>query len=90
MERLEKQFHEKSTLELAELLPDTRVLRSRFFLENAPPLSPEMIGTSTRVGISRSRELPWRKFIRNNPHISQGKVTQMLKNESCILESLKK
>jgi DNA-3-methyladenine glycosylase len=49
-----------------------------------------MIGTSTRVGISRSRELPWRKFIRNNPHISQGKVTQMLKNESCILESLKK
>ncbi len=61
-----------------------------FFLENAPPLPPEMIGTSTRVGISRSRELPWRKFIRNNPNISKGKVTQLLKKESCILESLKK
>ncbi len=46
-----------------------------FFLENAPPLPKEMIATSTRVGISKSRELPWRKFIRNNPHVSKGKVT---------------
>jgi DNA-3-methyladenine glycosylase len=46
-----------------------------FFLENAPPLPGEMIGTSTRVGISKSRELPWRKFIRNNSHVSKGKVT---------------
>ena len=46
-----------------------------FFLENAPPVPKEMIGTSTRVGISKSRELPWRKFMLNNPHVSKGKVT---------------
>ena len=46
-----------------------------FFIENASPLPKEMIGTSIRVGISRSRELPWRKFIRNNPHVSKSKVT---------------
>ena len=48
-----------------------------FFLENAPPLPPEMIGTSARVGISKSRELPWRKFMINNPHLSKAKVTRM-------------
>ena len=48
-----------------------------FFLENAPPLPASMIGTSTRVGISKSRELPWRKFMINNPHVSKGKVTRM-------------
>jgi len=42
-----------------------------FFVENAPPLPNRMIGTSTRVGISKSRELPWRKFILNNPHVSK-------------------
>ena len=46
-----------------------------FFVEDAPPLPKEMIGSSNRVGISRSRELPWRKFIRNNPHVSKGNVT---------------
>jgi DNA-3-methyladenine glycosylase len=46
-----------------------------FFLENAPPVPKEMIGTSTRVGISKSRELPWRKFMLNHPHVSKGKVT---------------
>jgi DNA-3-methyladenine glycosylase len=46
-----------------------------FFLENAPPLPAAMTGTSTRVGISKSRELPWRKFMLNNPHLSKGKVT---------------
>ncbi len=46
-----------------------------FFLENAPPLPVAMIGTSSRVGISKSRELPWRKFMLNNPHVSKGKVT---------------
>lgn len=42
-----------------------------FFLENALPLPEFMIGTSTRVGISKSRELPWRKYIINNPHVSK-------------------
>ena len=48
-----------------------------FFVEDAPPLPKEMIGSSNRVGISRSRELPWRKFILNNPHVSKGNVTSV-------------
>ncbi len=42
-----------------------------FFVENTPQLPDCMIGTSTRVGISKSRELLWRKFIINNPHVSK-------------------
>jgi len=46
-----------------------------FFVENAPLLPDKMIGTSTRVGISKSRNLPWRKFILNNPHVSKVRGT---------------
>ncbi|EAT60106.1 DNA-3-methyladenine glycosylase [Chlorobium ferrooxidans] len=45
-----------------------------FYLENAPPVPEKMIGTTTRVGISRSRDLPWRKFIINNPHVSKARI----------------
>ena len=47
------------------------LLSDEFFVENAPPLGKYMIGTSSRVGISKSRELQWRKFILNNPHVSK-------------------
>ncbi|NHQ59987.1 DNA-3-methyladenine glycosylase [Chlorobium sp. BLA1] len=46
-----------------------------FYLENAPPVPERMIGTTTRVGISRSRDLPWRKFIVNNPHVSKARIS---------------
>jgi DNA-3-methyladenine glycosylase len=46
-----------------------------FYLENAPPVPETMIGTSTRVGISKSRNLPWRKFIINNPHVSKVRIS---------------
>jgi DNA-3-methyladenine glycosylase len=46
-----------------------------FFLENAPPVPDNMIGSTPRIGISKSRELPWRKYILNNPHVSKSKVT---------------
>jgi DNA-3-methyladenine glycosylase len=46
-----------------------------FYLENAPPVPEAMIGTSARVGISRSRDLPWRKFIINNPHVSKARIS---------------
>jgi len=46
-----------------------------FYLENAPPVPETMIGTSARVGISRSRDLPWRKFIINNPHVSKERFS---------------
>lgn len=48
-----------------------------FWLEDAPAVPQELIGTSTRIGISRSRELPWRKFMINNPHVSKSNVTLM-------------
>ncbi|NTW56640.1 MAG: DNA-3-methyladenine glycosylase [Chlorobiaceae bacterium] len=46
---------------------------SEFLLEDAPEIPAELIGTGRRIGISRSRELPWRKFILGNPHVSKGK-----------------
>ncbi len=45
-----------------------------FYLEESEELPQSMIGSSARVGISKSRELQWRKFILNNPHLSKGKV----------------
>lgn len=45
-----------------------------FFIENAPPVQEHFIGTSSRVGISKSRELQWRKYILNNPHVSKVRV----------------
>jgi DNA-3-methyladenine glycosylase len=46
-----------------------------FYLEDAPAPEAGLIGTSGRIGISRSRELPWRKFILGNPHVSK-KITR--------------
>lgn len=50
------------------------LFNEEFYVENAPPLPQHLIGTSSRVGISKSRELPWRKFILNNPHVSKARV----------------
>ncbi|NTU97430.1 MAG: DNA-3-methyladenine glycosylase [Chlorobiaceae bacterium] len=44
-----------------------------FYLENTPPVEPCLVGTSGRIGISRSRDLPWRKFIIGNPHVSKAR-----------------
>ena len=51
------------------------LFNEEFFVENAPPLPENLIGTSTRVGISKSRELLWRKFVLNNPHVSKARVS---------------
>nr|Q3APM2.1 RecName: Full=Putative 3-methyladenine DNA glycosylase [Chlorobium chlorochromatii CaD3] len=45
-----------------------------FFVADAPAIPSHQIGTSGRIGISRSTELPWRKFIMGNAHVSGGKV----------------
>lgn len=45
-----------------------------FFVADAPSVPSHQIGTSGRIGISRSTDLPWRKFIIGNPHVSKGKV----------------
>jgi DNA-3-methyladenine glycosylase len=41
------------------------------WLEEAPEIPPELIGTSSRIGISRSAALPWRKFVIDSPHVSK-------------------
>ena len=41
------------------------------WLEDAPEIAQELIGTSPRIGISRSAALPWRKFIIGSPHVSK-------------------
>jgi DNA-3-methyladenine glycosylase len=40
------------------------------WLEDAPAIPPEMIVTTSRIGISRSIGLPWRKFLKDSPHVS--------------------
>lgn len=41
------------------------------WLEDAPDIPLEEIGTSPRIGIARSAELPWRKFVTTSPHVSK-------------------
>jgi DNA-3-methyladenine glycosylase len=41
------------------------------WLEDAPDIPAGMIGTSQRIGISRSTLLPWRKFVIDSPHVSK-------------------
>lgn len=47
-----------------------------FHIGNAPELREDAIGKSPRTGITRSRNLPWRRFIIGNPHVSKAKVTE--------------
>jgi DNA-3-methyladenine glycosylase len=36
-----------------------------------PPLAPESIVQTTRVGITQAREVPWRFYIKGNPYVSK-------------------
>lgn len=53
-----------------------------FHIEDAPELPEEAIGTSTRIGITRSRDLPWRKFIIGNPHVSRARVHHVVSSSA--------
>ncbi|HWR01470.1 MAG TPA: DNA-3-methyladenine glycosylase [Chlorobaculum sp.] len=63
------------------------LLGATCWLEEAPELTAEMIGTSTRIGISRSTGLPWRKFVAGSPHVSQSRNGTKAKKGLLSLES---
>jgi len=44
-----------------------------FTIYDAPDLAPELVGTSSRIGISADIDLPWRFYIKGNPHVSGSK-----------------
>jgi len=56
------------------------------WLEEAPEVPQELIGTSPRIGISRSTELPWRKFVTDSPHVSKTRPASPKKKSRKRLE----
>jgi DNA-3-methyladenine glycosylase len=45
----------------------------QLFLTTGKIISPESVGTSRRIGISRSVEHEWRFFLKGNPFVSQSR-----------------
>ena len=52
------------------------------YVEDAPPIPPDAIGVSTRIGITKGVDLPWRYFIKGNPFVSKGKPSGHLTERS--------
>ena len=52
------------------------------YVEDAPPIPPDTIGVSTRIGITKGVDLPWRYFIKGNPFVSKGKPSGHLTERS--------
>ncbi|MBO8092842.1 MAG: DNA-3-methyladenine glycosylase [Prosthecochloris sp.] len=65
----------------------TSLLGGPVFLEKGTPVRQEEISTSPRIGISKSTELPWRKFITGHPCVSKGRIGPPVKKKKRILES---
>lgn len=55
---------------------------SVLYVEDAPPVTPDAIGVSTRIGITKGIDLPWRYFIKGNPFVSKGKPSGHLTERS--------
>lgn len=56
------------------------------WLEDAPELPASCIGTSPRIGITRSTALPWRKFVKGSPHVSKTRGATGPKKGRNLLE----
>lgn len=46
--------------------------RSPLILEVKPPLKPDQIIISTRIGINRGQDVPWRYYIKGNQFVSKS------------------
>ena len=49
----------------------TDLTKNKIFLLNMPKVNRSKIGISKRIGISKSVDLPWRFFIKDNPFLSR-------------------
>ncbi len=47
------------------------LLGTDLFLQEGPPVADEMVQISERIGISKSKDLPWRFYVRDNPFVSK-------------------
>lgn len=50
---------------------ETTLLGKDIYLLNSPDLPTSEIIATTRIGIKKSVELPWRYYIKNNPYVSK-------------------
>jgi DNA-3-methyladenine glycosylase len=49
----------------------TDLCGDEIFILNSPKLGPSKIVNTTRIGIKKSVDLPWRYYIKNNPFVSR-------------------
>ncbi len=56
------------------------------WIEDAPEIPASAIGTSARIGITKSAGLPWRKFIAGSPYVSKSRSVNSRKKMPAGLE----
>lgn len=49
------------------------------YIEDAPPILPTSVCTTSRIGITKGIHLPWRYFINGNPFVSKGTPSDMVR-----------